>query len=119
MSAINRKSLTVLRSCCKTSSEKTRTRPAWCMALPVFRSARQSSWKSFSKWRGKTALMIPVFRTALVVSSMLVSFQLLAQTQEKEASVEYPTFYRTTEIDGLSIFYREAGAKDAPTILLL
>jgi pimeloyl-ACP methyl ester carboxylesterase len=33
--------------------------------------------------------------------------------------VEYPTFYRTTQIDGLSIFYREAGPKDAPTLLLL
>src|SRR3984885_7303412 len=28
-------------------------------------------------------------------------------------------FYRTVTIDGLSIFYREAGSKDAPTILLL
>jgi pimeloyl-ACP methyl ester carboxylesterase len=28
-------------------------------------------------------------------------------------------FYRTVTIDGLSIFYREAGPKDAPTILLL
>ena len=27
--------------------------------------------------------------------------------------------YRTVKIDGLSIFYREAGPKDAPTILLL
>ena len=33
--------------------------------------------------------------------------------------MKYPTFYRTTQIDGLSIFYREAGPKDAPTILLL
>jgi pimeloyl-ACP methyl ester carboxylesterase len=31
----------------------------------------------------------------------------------------YPTDYRTVQIDGLSIFYREAGRKDAPTILLL
>jgi pimeloyl-ACP methyl ester carboxylesterase len=30
-----------------------------------------------------------------------------------------PTLYRTTKIDGLSIFYREAGPKDAPTLLLL
>jgi pimeloyl-ACP methyl ester carboxylesterase len=30
-----------------------------------------------------------------------------------------PTFYRTIRIDGLSIFYREAGVKDAPTLLLL
>lgn len=27
--------------------------------------------------------------------------------------------YRTVQVDGLSIFYREAGPKDAPTILLL
>ena len=32
---------------------------------------------------------------------------------------KYPTFYRTIAIDGLSIFYREAGPKDGPTILLL
>jgi pimeloyl-ACP methyl ester carboxylesterase len=33
--------------------------------------------------------------------------------------MEHPTFYRTTQIDGLSIFYREAGPRDAPTLLLL
>lgn len=33
--------------------------------------------------------------------------------------MEYPTFHRTARIDGLSIFYREAGPKDAPVILLL
>jgi pimeloyl-ACP methyl ester carboxylesterase len=33
--------------------------------------------------------------------------------------VDYPTFYRTIPIDGLSIFYREAGPEDAPTLLLL
>ena len=27
--------------------------------------------------------------------------------------------YRTVKVDGLSIFYREAGPKDAPSILLL
>jgi pimeloyl-ACP methyl ester carboxylesterase len=30
-----------------------------------------------------------------------------------------PVFYRTIKVDGLSIFYREAGSKDAPTLLLL
>jgi pimeloyl-ACP methyl ester carboxylesterase len=29
------------------------------------------------------------------------------------------TFYRTVKIDGLSVFYREAGSKDDPTLLLL
>jgi pimeloyl-ACP methyl ester carboxylesterase len=33
--------------------------------------------------------------------------------------MKYPTFYRTVQIDGLSVFYREAGPKDAPTLLLL
>jgi len=33
--------------------------------------------------------------------------------------VEHRTSYRTIQIDGLSIFYREAGPKDAPAILLL
>jgi pimeloyl-ACP methyl ester carboxylesterase len=55
----------------------------------------------------------------MVVSVMLASFQLLAQTHEKEPSMQDPTFYRTIHIDGLSIFYREAGRKDAPIILLL
>ncbi len=30
-----------------------------------------------------------------------------------------PITYRTTEVDGLNIFYREAGRADAPTLLLL
>ena len=28
-------------------------------------------------------------------------------------------FYRSIKVDGISIFYREAGPKDAPVILLL
>jgi hypothetical protein len=39
-------------------------------------------------------------RVALVVS-MLGSFLLLAEAQERP--VEHPTFYRTTQIDGLTI----------------
>jgi pimeloyl-ACP methyl ester carboxylesterase len=35
------------------------------------------------------------------------------------ALAKYPTHYRTIAIDGVSIFYREAGPKDGPTILLL
>jgi len=29
--------------------------------------------------------------------------------------MRYPTFYHTIQINGLSIFYREAGQKGAPT----
>ena len=32
---------------------------------------------------------------------------------------QHPTLYQSTHVDGLSIFYREAGPKDAPTLLLL
>src|SRR5215831_19024417 len=53
MFAISRKSLTLLRSCCKTSSEKTRVLAAWCMGSQAFRSAPRSSWKSFSRWPSK------------------------------------------------------------------
>jgi pimeloyl-ACP methyl ester carboxylesterase len=33
--------------------------------------------------------------------------------------MNYQIFYRTIQVDGLSIFYREAGRPDAPTILFL
>lgn len=33
--------------------------------------------------------------------------------------MSHPTFYGTAQINGLSIFYREAGPKDAPPLLLL
>lgn len=33
--------------------------------------------------------------------------------------MNYPTTYRTVQVDGLSIFYREAGPKNAPALLLL
>jgi pimeloyl-ACP methyl ester carboxylesterase len=48
---------------------------------------------------------------------MLGSDQAPAQIQE--FAVAHPTYYRTIRVDGLSIFYREAGPKDAPTLLLL
>src|ERR1700686_214711 len=56
---------------------------------------------------------------AWVASVVLASFQLLAQAPGKGHPMEHPTFYRTIPIDGLSILFREAGPKDAPTILLL
>jgi len=40
-------------------------------------------------------------------------------SSEKDRVMNEQVFYRTVEVDGLSIFYREAGPKDAPTILFL
>src|ERR1700733_9887879 len=70
---------------------------------------------TLSRW----SRSLPVFCMAMVISLVLASFQSLAQTHDKEHSMQYPIFYRTINIDGLSIFYREAGRKDAPTMLLL
>src|SRR5215469_6798178 len=38
---------------------------------------------------------------------------------EKPARTRYPVHYQTVSIDGLEIFYREAGPENAPVILLL
>jgi pimeloyl-ACP methyl ester carboxylesterase len=43
----------------------------------------------------------------------------LFRQEKKEFSMNYPTAYRTLQVDGLSIFYREAGPKNAPAMLLL
>jgi pimeloyl-ACP methyl ester carboxylesterase len=43
----------------------------------------------------------------------------LGASAANEKPAKYPTYYRTIAIDGLSIFYREAGPKDGPPILLL
>jgi len=51
--------------------------------------------------------------------SVLGSLALLAPVQGEGHHVGLPTFYRTAPVDGLSIFYREAGPRDAPTLLLL
>jgi pimeloyl-ACP methyl ester carboxylesterase len=39
--------------------------------------------------------------------------------QSKEPAMSQHVMYRTVKVDGLSIFYREAGRSDAPTVLLL
>src|SRR5580698_6387611 len=51
MFATTRKSPTARRNCCRTFSEKRRTRAALCTVLQASRSGRRLNWKSFSKWR--------------------------------------------------------------------
>jgi hypothetical protein len=65
------------------------------------------------------AVCFEVPRMALVLSLTLASFPLLGLAQGRERLVPHSTSYRTIQVDGLSIFYREAGPKDAPTLLLL
>jgi pimeloyl-ACP methyl ester carboxylesterase len=58
--------------------------------------------------------MARIGATALIVALSMSKF-----AQEQGKIMEQQVFYRTVRVDGLSIFYREAGPKDAPTILLL
>jgi len=37
----------------------------------------------------------------------------------QESPVEHDVYYRNAKVDGLNIFFREAGQADAPTVLLL
>jgi pimeloyl-ACP methyl ester carboxylesterase len=37
----------------------------------------------------------------------------------KAKSATPTVFYRTLNVEGLEIFYREAGPRDAPTVMLL
>ena len=60
-----------------------------------------------------------------LIALIILSHNALAQSpahllaQPKESAMSQPTSYHTVKVDGLTIFYREAGPKDAPTILLL
>jgi pimeloyl-ACP methyl ester carboxylesterase len=77
-----------------------------------------------STWRRPEALRVfqKGFDSAAlraVVFLILASSASAAQAQRKERAVAHPTFYRTVQVDGLSVFYREAGPKDAPALLLL
>ena len=55
----------------------------------------------------------------LMILVVVLATTLSVDAQRKEKAMEQQVFYRTVKLDGLSIFYREAGPKDAPTILLL
>src|SRR5256886_6276654 len=60
-----------------------------------------------------------VFLSLQAVLLLFTSLSSMARAQTKETPVQHRTAYRTIQVDGLSIFYREAGPKNAPTILLL
>ena len=61
-----------------------------------------------------------IFKTKLAALALAVLFSIgsFAHAENTEHS-PHQVHYRTVKIDGLDIFYREAGRKDAPTVLLL
>jgi pimeloyl-ACP methyl ester carboxylesterase len=59
-----------------------------------------------------------IVRVAVAPVLMIAASMSLSAQKGKEA-MKHEVFYRTVNVNGLSIFYREAGPKDAPTLLLL
>jgi pimeloyl-ACP methyl ester carboxylesterase len=59
------------------------------------------------------------FLLAVVATLVTALISITGFVQRKERPMAQTTAYRTVQIDGLPIFYREAGPKDAPTLLLL
>ena len=55
--------------------------------------------------------------SALLFSIALAAGSLEEAQERMNIPMSQPVFYRTAKIDGLTIFYREAGPKYAPTIL--
>jgi len=59
------------------------------------------------------------FIWTLTIVAVLLATTLGMYAQKKDEGMEHSVFYRTVKVDGLSVFYREAGPSDASTILLL
>src|ERR1700688_5068904 len=56
---------------------------------------------------------------ALTTIAVAFATTFCSDAQREAGSVEQQVSYRTVMVEGISIFYREAGPKSAPTILLL
>src|SRR5438034_6966036 len=63
----------------------------------------------------KTAILLVI----AVLFLVLLAPGWVLSRQAKEKPMNTPVSYRTVQVDDLSIFYREAGPKDAPALLLL
>ena len=70
-------------------------------------------------------IKLNILKTAaisMVIASFLTSSITATMAQENQTAnkvSEQTTMHKTVTVDGLDIFYREAGPKDAPTLLLL
>src|SRR5580692_8798508 len=56
---------------------------------------------------------------ALATITIVLTTTFGLDAQREAGSMEQRVSYRTVMVEGISIFYREAGPKEAPTILLL
>ena len=93
--------------------------------LRICWSERGDDWFTSLKFRRRLKMLSHLFQCsaaalkAVLASVALGVLQAPAEAGEQEHFMSNPTFHRTIQVDGLSIFYREAGPKDAPVLLLL
>lgn len=68
----------------------------------------------------KLAVQMPILLGALMTSLVIPVYEATAATTTTPvAQSEATVSYHTVSIDGVKVFYREAGPKNAPTVLLL
>lgn len=67
-----------------------------------------------TKFRARTAISVPLLMSALFATPQPVHPQTQSVLKDSPAM-----HYRITNVDGVDIFYREAGPRDAPVIVLL
>ncbi len=81
------------------------------MKTKITRGHTNKVWNGLTKRIGLIALVLLANVAALQANN--------PGNSEGSGNKSYPTLHRTIEINGVNIFYREAGNEDAPTILLL
>jgi pimeloyl-ACP methyl ester carboxylesterase len=64
-------------------------------------------------------MMGKFLRTALLATATALAWSPSASQAQTVASISSTTTYHKMAVEGINVFYREAGPKDAPTILLL
>src|SRR5215813_822868 len=62
---------------------------------------------------------LSIMKTILLALALVIPIALGSPAGAAEPAKPPQVFYRTVKIDGLDIFYREAGPKEAPAVLLL
>jgi len=71
-----------------------------------------------SKLKSKSTIAFIAVIT-ISITGVFLTTSIAQQASVAAAPKKSPTLHKTIKVDGLDIFYREAGPKDAPTILLL
>ncbi len=71
-----------------------------------------------SRFKSKSTLAFIAVIT-ISIAGVFLTTSIAQQASVAATKKKYPTLHKTIKVDGLDIFYREAGPKNGPTILLL